>query len=133
MTIFYSDMEPLSQYFPVKLHCSLATRFLSENPDVYNLILDSLVLWDIFMSLTVQIIYFGKPVGLFKKLIPFLPFSFFVTATLETSSRYGMLIIIINIFSLLSIKRNCHMVKINLTMKNTVKIFPDNNSHLLSS
>ena len=85
------------------------------------------------MSLTVQIIYFGKTVGLFKKLIPFLPFSFFVTATLETSSRYGMLIIIINIFSLLSIKRNCHMVKINLIMKNTVKIFTDNNSHLLSS
>ena len=44
------------------------------------------------MSLIVEIIYFGKPVGLFKKLIPFLPFSFFVTATLETSSRYGMLI-----------------------------------------
>ena len=130
MTIFYSDMEPLSQYFPVKLHRSPATRFLSENPD---LIFDSLVLWDIFMSLTVQIIYFGKPVGLFKKLIPFLPFSFFVTATLETSSRYGMLIIIINIFSLLSIKRNCHMVKINLIMKNTVKIFTDNNFHLLSS
>ena len=42
------------------------------------------------MSLAVQIIYFGKPVGLFRKLIPFLPFSFFVTATLETSSRYGM-------------------------------------------
>ena len=78
------------------------------------------------MSLTVQIIYFGKPIGLFKKLIPFLPFSFFVTATLETSSRYGMLIIIVNVFSLLS-KRNCHMVKINLIMKNTVKIFTDNN------
>ena len=60
------------------------------------LILDGLVLWDIFMSLTVQIIYFGKTVGLFKKLIPFLPFFFFfVTATLETSRRYGMLIIII--------------------------------------
>ena len=37
MTIFYSDMEPLSQYFPVKLHRSPATRFLSENPDVYIL------------------------------------------------------------------------------------------------
>ena len=59
------------------------------------LILDGLVLWDIFVSLTVQIIYFGKTVGLFKKLIPFLPFSFFVTATLETSRRYRMLIIII--------------------------------------
>ena len=42
------------------------------------------------MSLAVQIMYIGKPVGLFRKLIPFLPFSFFVTATLETSSRYGM-------------------------------------------
>ena len=35
MTIFYSDMEPLSHYFPVKLHRSPATRFLSENPDIY--------------------------------------------------------------------------------------------------
>ena len=32
MTIFYSDMETLSQYSPVKLHLSHATRFLSENP-----------------------------------------------------------------------------------------------------
>ena len=68
------------------------------------LILDGLVFWDIFMSLAVQIIYFGKPVGLFRKLIPFLPFSFFVTATLETSSRYGMsldnIIIIYFLYSL---------------------------------
>ena len=32
MTIFYSDMEPLSQYSPVQLHLSPATRILSENP-----------------------------------------------------------------------------------------------------
>jgi len=31
MTIFYSDMETLSQYSPVKLHLSTATRILSEN------------------------------------------------------------------------------------------------------
>ena len=31
MTVFYSDMEPLSRYSPVKLHLSLATRTLSEN------------------------------------------------------------------------------------------------------
>ena len=76
------------------------------------LILDGLVLWDIFMSLAVQIIYFGKPVGLFRKLIPFLPFSFFVTATLETSCRYGMSLDNYYIFSLL-FKTNYHMVKIN--------------------
>ena len=65
------------------------------------------------MSLAVQIIYIGKPVGLFRKLIPFLPFSFFVTATLETSSRYGIsLDNYYYIFSLL-FKKNCHMVKIN--------------------
>ena len=107
-------MELLSQYFPVKLHRSPATRILSENPykNYMYLILDGLVLWDIFMSLAVQIIYFGKPVGLFRKLIPFLPFSFFVTATLETSSRYGMSLDNYYIFSLL-FKRNCHMGKIN--------------------
>ena len=65
------------------------------------------------MSLTVQIIYFGKTVGLFKKLIPFLPFSFFVTATLETSSRYGMSLDNYYIIFSLLFKRNCHMVKIN--------------------
>ena len=31
MTVFYSDMEPLSRYSPVKLHLSLATRTFSEN------------------------------------------------------------------------------------------------------
>ena len=31
MTIFYSDEEPLSKYFPVMLHLSLATRMLYEN------------------------------------------------------------------------------------------------------
>ena len=31
MTVFYSDMGPLSRYSPVKLHLSLATRTLSEN------------------------------------------------------------------------------------------------------
>ena len=32
MTIFYSDMEPLSEYFPVTLHLSPVTRVLNENP-----------------------------------------------------------------------------------------------------
>ena len=32
MAIFYSDMESLSQYSPVQLHLSPATRILSENP-----------------------------------------------------------------------------------------------------
>ena len=32
MTILYSDLEPLSQYSPVKLHLSPVTRILSENP-----------------------------------------------------------------------------------------------------
>ena len=32
MTIFYSDMEPLSKYSPVTIHLSPATRILSENP-----------------------------------------------------------------------------------------------------
>ena len=31
VTIFYSDEEPLSKYFPVTLHLSLATRMLCEN------------------------------------------------------------------------------------------------------
>ena len=31
MTVFYSDMEPLSRYSPVKLHLSLATTTFSEN------------------------------------------------------------------------------------------------------
>ena len=33
MTIFYSDEEPLSQYSPITLHLSPATRILNENPD----------------------------------------------------------------------------------------------------
>ena len=32
MAIFYSDMEPLLQYSPVRLHLSPATRILSEKP-----------------------------------------------------------------------------------------------------
>ena len=32
MTIFYSDMEPLSKYSPVTIQLSPATRILSENP-----------------------------------------------------------------------------------------------------
>ena len=32
MTIFYSDVEPLSKYFPVPLHLSPYTRILNENP-----------------------------------------------------------------------------------------------------
>ena len=32
MNIFYSDMEPLSQYSPVTLQLSPATRILYENP-----------------------------------------------------------------------------------------------------
>ena len=34
MTIFYSDMEPLSKYSPVTLHLSSVTRILGENPDL---------------------------------------------------------------------------------------------------
>ena len=37
MTIFYSDVEPLSEYSPVILHLSPATRILNENPDNYFL------------------------------------------------------------------------------------------------
>ena len=37
MTIFYSDVEPLSEYCPVILHLSPATRILNENPDNYFL------------------------------------------------------------------------------------------------
>ena len=33
MTIFYSDMEPLSKYSPAMLHLSPVTRILSENPE----------------------------------------------------------------------------------------------------
>ena len=34
MTIFYSDMEPLSHYSPIKLlHLSPSTRILNENPE----------------------------------------------------------------------------------------------------
>ena len=33
MTIFYSDVEPLSKYSPVTSHFSPATRILNENPD----------------------------------------------------------------------------------------------------
>ena len=32
MTITYLDMEPLSEYSPVTLHLSPATRVLNENP-----------------------------------------------------------------------------------------------------
>ena len=32
MTIFYSDVEPLSKYSPVTIHLSPTTRILSENP-----------------------------------------------------------------------------------------------------
>ena len=31
MTIFYSDVEPVSEYSPVMLHLSPATRILNEN------------------------------------------------------------------------------------------------------
>ena len=31
MTIFYSDVEPLSKYSPVMLHLSPTTRILNEN------------------------------------------------------------------------------------------------------
>ena len=34
LTIFYSDVEPLSKYSPVTLHLSPATRILNENPAV---------------------------------------------------------------------------------------------------
>ena len=33
MTIFHSDMEPLSKYSPSMLHLSPVTRILSENPE----------------------------------------------------------------------------------------------------
>ena len=32
MTIFYSDVEPFSEYSPVRLHLSPATRILNEKP-----------------------------------------------------------------------------------------------------
>ena len=32
-SILYSDVEPVLQYSPVKLHLSPATRILSENSD----------------------------------------------------------------------------------------------------
>ena len=32
MTMFYSDVEPLSKYSPEMLHLSPATRILNENP-----------------------------------------------------------------------------------------------------
>ena len=32
MTIFYSEVEPHSKYYPVTLHLSPATRILNENP-----------------------------------------------------------------------------------------------------
>jgi len=38
MTIFYSDVEPLSKYSPVTLHLSPATRILNENPVYTSLI-----------------------------------------------------------------------------------------------
>ena len=34
LTIFFSDMEPLSHYSPVLLHLSPAARILTENPEV---------------------------------------------------------------------------------------------------
>jgi len=37
MTIFYSDVEPLSKYSPVTLHLSSAARILNENPGVYGI------------------------------------------------------------------------------------------------
>ena len=37
MTIFYSDVEPCSEYSPVMLHLSPATRILNENTDNYFL------------------------------------------------------------------------------------------------
>ena len=37
MTIFYSDVVPLSKYYsPITLHLSPSTRFLNENPDEPN-------------------------------------------------------------------------------------------------
>ena len=36
MTIFHSDVEPLSEYFSVTLHLSPATRVLNENVAVQN-------------------------------------------------------------------------------------------------
>ena len=36
MSIFSSHMEPLSQYFPVMLHLSPATRILNENSALYT-------------------------------------------------------------------------------------------------
>ena len=33
MTIFCSDMQPLSKYSPAMLHLSPVTRILSENPE----------------------------------------------------------------------------------------------------
>ena len=32
MTIFFSDVEPLSEHFPVTLHLSPATRILNKKP-----------------------------------------------------------------------------------------------------
>ena len=37
MSILYSDVEPLSQYSPIKLQLSPATRFLSEKPVISSL------------------------------------------------------------------------------------------------
>ena len=34
MTIFYSDVEPLSQYSPATLYLSPATGILNENPEL---------------------------------------------------------------------------------------------------
>ena len=34
LTIFFSDMEPLSHYSPVLLHLSPGARILTENPEV---------------------------------------------------------------------------------------------------
>ena len=36
MTIFDSDVEPLSKYSPVMLHLSPATRILNENPEWFK-------------------------------------------------------------------------------------------------
>ena len=37
MTVFYSDVVPLSKYYsPITLHLSPSPRFLNENPDEPN-------------------------------------------------------------------------------------------------
>ena len=43
MTIFHSDVEPLSEYFSVTLHLSPATRVLNENVAVQGRVVQSWV------------------------------------------------------------------------------------------